>query len=102
MGFGQGQTLTEATRGRWGRNVRRWRRPRPPARGGAQVVFGNKTGDVDSGHHARVLTIRDMTIQNGQAFTQQDVDAATKVAVLGKTVVDNLFNGEDRWARSSA
>jgi putative ABC transport system permease protein len=41
------------------------------------------------------LTIRDITIQNGNAFTTQDVDAAAKVCLIGKTVADNLFNGDD-------
>ncbi|HEY8677583.1 MAG TPA: ABC transporter permease, partial [Candidatus Dormibacteraeota bacterium] len=34
-------------------------------------------------------------VASGQFFTGADVDAASKVAVLGQTVVDNLFNGTD-------
>ncbi|PYT18924.1 MAG: multidrug ABC transporter substrate-binding protein, partial [Acidobacteria bacterium] len=41
------------------------------------------------------LTIRDYTMQSGSAFTTQDVDGATKVALLGKTVADNLFGATD-------
>src|SRR6266436_6682893 len=41
------------------------------------------------------LIIRDIAIQNGLSFTQQDVDSDAKVALLGQTVVDNLFNGDD-------
>jgi putative ABC transport system permease protein len=41
------------------------------------------------------LTIRDLKIDSGQPFTQQDVDSSAKVALLGKTIVDNLFNGGD-------
>jgi putative ABC transport system permease protein len=41
------------------------------------------------------LTIRDLQIQEGQPFTAGDVDAASKVALLGKTVSDNLFGGAD-------
>ena len=41
------------------------------------------------------LTIRDYTIAQGAAFTQQDVVGANKVALLGKTVVTNLFGDID-------
>jgi putative ABC transport system permease protein len=41
------------------------------------------------------LTIRELAIDKGQTFTNADVDSAAKVALLGKTVVDNLFSGED-------
>src|SRR4029077_20990083 len=34
-------------------------------------------------------------IAEGQPFTTEDVRATNKIAVLGKTVVDNLFAGED-------
>ena len=41
------------------------------------------------------LTIRQLSVSDGAEFTQQDVDSANKVAVLGKTPVDNLFGGAD-------
>jgi putative ABC transport system permease protein len=41
------------------------------------------------------LTIRELSVADGDAFAQQDVDGATKVALLGKTVVNNLFGGAD-------
>ena len=41
------------------------------------------------------LPIRDIQIESGQAFTASDVEAASKVALLGKTVIDNLFYGEN-------
>ncbi len=86
MGFGQGQTLTEDDARAVGAAAR-------AGRGSREKAADRRTSI--QGTTPEYLTIRDMTIQNGQAFTQQDVDAATKVAVLGKTVVDNLFNGED-------
>ena len=68
----------------------------PSSRGGAQVVFGNNNWATSiQGTTSDYLTIRDISIQNGAAFTQQDVDADAKVALLGQTVVDNLFNGAD-------
>jgi putative ABC transport system permease protein len=68
----------------------------PISRGGAQVVFGNNNwGTSIQGTTPEYLSIRDIGVQSGSAFTQQDVDAAAKVALLGQTVVNNLFSGAD-------
>jgi len=40
-------------------------------------------------------TIRDWTISSGRFFDQSDLAAVRKVAVVGKTVADNLFPGQD-------
>jgi putative ABC transport system permease protein len=37
------------------------------------------------------LTIRDWPLESGNVFTDSDVKAATKVCILGQTVVKNLF-----------
>ncbi len=68
----------------------------PMVRGGAQVVNGNNnwaTGIL--GVTPDYLTIRELTVTQGSEFAQQDVDSANKVAVLGQTPVDNLFDGAD-------
>jgi putative ABC transport system permease protein len=68
----------------------------PVVRGGAQVIYGdNNWGTQIMGTTPDYLPIRDLTVEKGQSFSTQDVDGATKVALLGKTVVDNLFYGED-------
>jgi putative ABC transport system permease protein len=41
------------------------------------------------------FSIRELRIQDGVFFTQDQVQSVAKVAVLGKTVVDNLFPNED-------
>jgi putative ABC transport system permease protein len=41
------------------------------------------------------MTLRDYTMMSGQFFTTQDVDSAAKTAVLGETVVRNLFGESD-------
>lgn len=42
------------------------------------------------------LDIRKLSVKEGIMFSDQDVRSSAKVALLGKTVVDNLFpNGED-------
>jgi putative ABC transport system permease protein len=68
----------------------------PILSGVAQVVFGNQNwSTIVNGATPEVLEIRDWPLASGRPFTQQDVDGATKVCLLGKTVVDNLFGGID-------
>lgn len=68
----------------------------PYVRGGAQVVNGNNNwATIIYGVTSDYLTIRQLSVADGAEFTQQDVDSANKVAVLGKTPVDNLFGGAD-------
>jgi putative ABC transport system permease protein len=68
----------------------------PSSRGGAQIVFGNNNWATNvQGTTPDYLIIRDIAIQSGASFTQQDVDSDAKVALLGQTVADNLFNGDD-------
>jgi putative ABC transport system permease protein len=68
----------------------------PVVRGGAQVVYGNNNwATVTMGVTPPFLTIRDLTVAGGDVFSQQDVVSANKVALLGQTVVDNLFGGAD-------
>jgi putative ABC transport system permease protein len=64
--------------------------------GAAQVVFGNQNwSTLVNGTTPEALEIRDWPLSSGRSFTQQDVDGATKVCLLGQTVVDNLFGGID-------
>jgi putative ABC transport system permease protein len=68
----------------------------PSVRGGVQVVYGsNNWATTVQGVTPDYMTIRDYTMLSGEFFTDQDVDAAAKVAVLGETVVQNLFGNSD-------
>ena len=68
----------------------------PAVRGGVQVVYGsNNWATTVQGVTPDYMTIRDYTMLSGLFFTNQDVDAAAKVAVLGETVVQNLFGNSD-------
>jgi putative ABC transport system permease protein len=68
----------------------------PTLGGAAQVVFGNQNWSTSvNGTTPDVLEIRDWPLSSGRPFTQQDVDGAGKVCLLGKTVVENLFGGVD-------
>jgi putative ABC transport system permease protein len=68
----------------------------PLVRGSAQVVYGNNNWATSVyGVTPDYLTIRDLSVADGAEFTQQDIDSANKVAVLGRTPVNNLFGDAD-------
>jgi putative ABC transport system permease protein len=59
-----------------------------------QVVFGNQNWTTNvQGTTPEIMGVRSYTLQEGAFFTNQDVETRARVAVLGKTVADNLFNG---------
>lgn len=96
MGTGNAQTLTEDDARAIARECEAAALAAPAVRGGVQIVYGNSNwGTQILGTTPDYLPIRDLGMQEGQAFTTSDVEGATKVAMLGKTVVDNLFYGED-------
>lgn len=62
-----------------------------------QIINGNKNwnGPVN-GVSPSYITIRDWSFSSGGPFTQQDVDTAARVALIGQSVVENLFDaGEE-------
>jgi putative ABC transport system permease protein len=64
----------------------------PGVRTGAQVVYGDQNWATSvQGTGPNYPTIRAWAVAKGSFFTEEDVKAATKVAVLGQTVMDNLF-----------
>lgn len=73
----------------------------PAVRGGAQVVYGNSNwATIIVGTTPGYLEVRELSLAEGASFTQQDVDGANKVALLGKTVVDSLFGDVDAIGQS--
>ena len=96
LGSGNMTTLTQDDAKAIARDCPAVQAVAPTSRGGAQVVNGNNNWATSiQGTTPEYLSIRDIGIQSGSAFTQQDVDSAAKVALLGQTVVNNLFNGSD-------
>ncbi|HVP00046.1 MAG TPA: ABC transporter permease [Bryobacteraceae bacterium] len=96
MGTGNAQTLTEEDAKAIARECDSAALAAPSVRGGVQTVFGNNNwGTQVLGTTPDYLPIRDLEIDKGQSFTANDVDLASKVALLGKTVADNLFNGDN-------
>lgn len=64
----------------------------PILNGVAQIVYGNQNWSTSIvGTTPYLFEVRDWPISDGRAFTDEDVRGATKVALLGRTVVDNLF-----------
>jgi putative ABC transport system permease protein len=68
----------------------------PNISGVAQVVYGNQNWSTSiTGTMPEMLDIRDWPVLSGRPFTKQDVDGATKVCLIGTTVMENLFGGID-------
>ena len=68
----------------------------PSAGGRAQLTFGNQNWNSSlTGTTEDFPSVRNYPLASGQFFTTGDVDASSKVAVIGQTVVTNLFSGED-------
>jgi putative ABC transport system permease protein len=96
LGFGGAQNLTEDDARAIATDCPSVQLTAPVARGGAQVVYGNNNWATQIvGTTPDYLLIRDQALESGQPFTTQDVDGSTKVALIGKTVANNLFAGVD-------
>jgi putative ABC transport system permease protein len=69
----------------------------PSVNSAGQLIYGgNNTPSTVYGVSAGYLDIRRYSIDDGSMFTEQDIAAAAKVCVIGKTVASNLFpNGEN-------
>ena len=59
-----------------------------------QAIYGaNNAPTTVYGISPDYLEIRRYKVQDREMFTEQDIQTAAKVCVIGKTVVDNLFSG---------
>ncbi|APY01205.1 ABC transporter permease [Lacinutrix venerupis] len=64
----------------------------PVVNGGGQVINGsNNWPSTIYGVNPEYLDIKVVDLQSGSMFTDADVQSASKVAVIGQTVVDNIF-----------
>jgi len=95
-GAGSSITLTAADADAISQNIQGLSGVSPVVSGNAQVIYGNQNWSTRvQGVTPDYLTINDWKIAQGSAFTDQDNTNANNVAVLGQTVVTNLFpNGE--------
>ena len=64
----------------------------PSVNSSGQAIYGaNNAPTTVYGISPDYLEIRRYTVEDGDMFTEQDIQTAAKVCVVGKTVVDNLF-----------
>ena len=69
----------------------------PVVNSSGQFIYGNNnTPSTIYGVNGDYLTIRQLSVEDGEMFTDEDIKASAKVCVVGKTVADNLFpDGSD-------
>ena len=73
----------------------------PSVNSSGQFIYGNNnTPSTVYGINNDYLTIRQLTIEEGDKFTDDDIKTSAKVCIIGKTVKDNLFpDGSDPVGR---
>jgi len=100
LGVGTRPTITEDDARAIQEEIPTVRVAAPSLRGSGQVVFGNLNwSTVINGLTPEYLEAREWKIAHGRSFTAEEVKRGAKVVLLGKTVVDNLFPGQDPLGR---
>ena len=73
----------------------------PSTGGRAQLTYSNQNWNSSLvGTSQDFPEVRNYQLSSGQFFTAADVQAERRVAVVGQTVVTNLFNGQDPVGQS--
>lgn len=68
----------------------------PVQPGTAQIIYGpNNWSTSVMGTTPGFLEVREWALSSGYGFTHTDVRSATRVALIGQTVMNNLFGDED-------
>jgi putative ABC transport system permease protein len=68
----------------------------PQADTGVQLIYGNQNWHSSvRGIGPAYLDLKNWKLVHGDMFTDQDVDRASNVCVLGQTIVDQLFGDEE-------
>jgi putative ABC transport system permease protein len=97
-GAGSATTLTVEDVEAMERELPSVRAASPNIRANGQLVFGNQNWAASGGiigANEEFPDIRGWRVASGEFFTDADVKSSARVAVLGKTVSDNLFSGAD-------
>ena len=96
LGSGSNLTITEEDAWAIQREIPLVEAAAPAMRGGAQVVYSNLNwSTIVLGVTPEYFTVREWDVVQGKPLTREDVDGATKVALLGETVARNLFGDTD-------
>jgi putative ABC transport system permease protein len=96
LGTGSQLSITEDDATAIAREVASVQAAAPSVRGGAQVVYGSLNWSTQiQGVTPSYFEARDWPVDEGRPILQEDVDGATKVALLGQTTALNLFGESD-------
>lgn len=65
-------------------------------RGSGQIVYGNQNwSTLLMGTSPELFVIREWPVVEGRSLTSSDVDGASKVCLIGRTIAQNLFGSEN-------
>ena len=68
----------------------------PVVRGSGQIIYGNQNwSTVITGVTPEFQTAKEWQMEKGRWFSNDEVKSATKVALIGETIVENMFEGID-------
>ena len=96
LGQGTQLTITEDDADAIQREIPAVQAAAPSSRGSAQIVYGNLNWSTAvHGITPNYMEARDWPVIGGRSLTQEDLDGATKVALLGQTTALNLFGEAD-------
>jgi putative ABC transport system permease protein len=96
MGGGSQSTLTKDDADAIARECSAVSAVAPEHHGAAQVVYRNQNWSTSiQGTTPGFLQVKDLGLTAGRNMTDQDLRNATKVCLMGQTVVDNLFGSID-------
>ncbi len=95
-GGGSSSTLTEEDVEAMSKQVPYLSAVTPVVQTNAQIIFANQNWQTQViGGSVDYTKIRNWSIVSGSNFNDSAVRSAAKVAMVGQTIVDNLFQGED-------
>ncbi len=95
MGFGSNLTISEDDAAAIPREIPETMSA-PALRGTAQLIWGNQNwSTVIFGVTPEYLEVREWALAAGRSFDATDMAGATKVCLIGQTVVKQLFGGTD-------
>lgn len=94
--FSQSQTLTLSDLHTLEKNSVYLSDISPQVNGSGQVIYSSKNWPTSiQGVTPAFLNIRKLSVSSGSMFTDKDVASAAKVAVIGQTIVENIFGNEN-------
>ena len=68
----------------------------PVVRGSGQIIYGNQNwSTVITGVTPEFQIAKEWPMEKGRWFSNDEVKSATKVALIGETIVENMFEGID-------